>query len=89
MFDETVKDTTVDGSKKFCDVLRAQNIHCGIKVDTGLQVIGGTKEETATQGLDGLGKRCAEYYALGCRFAKWRAVLKIDPANGLPSDMAI
>ena len=89
MFDETVKDTTVDGSTKFCDLLRAKGIHCGIKVDTGLQVIGGTKEETATQGLDGLGKRCAEYYALGCRFAKWRAVLKIDPANGLPSEMAI
>jgi len=26
---------------------------------------------------------------MGCRFAKWRAVLKIDPANGLPSKMAI
>merc|ERR1719453_427390 len=89
MFDETVKDTTVDGKKKFCDVLRSKGIHCGIKVDTGLQVIGGTLEETATQGLDGLGKRCAEYYALGCRFAKWRAVLKIDPASGCPSEAAI
>jgi fructose-bisphosphate aldolase class I len=89
MFDETVKDTTVDGSQKFCDVLRAKGIHCGIKVDTGLQVIGGTNGETATQGLDGLGKRCAEYYALGCRFAKWRAVLKIDPATGCPTDTAI
>ena len=89
MFDETVKDTTVDGSKKFCDVLRSKGIHCGIKVDTGLQVIGGTNGETATQGLDGLGKRCAEYYALGCRFAKWRAVLKIDPASGCPTDTAI
>ena len=89
MFDETVKDTTVDGSKKFCDVLREKGIHCGIKVDTGLQVIGGTNGETATQGLDGLGKRCAEYYALGCRFAKWRAVLKIDPASGCPSEAAI
>jgi fructose-bisphosphate aldolase class I len=86
MFDETVKDTTVDGSTKFCDLLRSKGIHCGIKVDTGLQVIGGTNGETATQGLDGLGKRCAEYYALGCRFAKWRAVLKIDPATGCPSD---
>lgn len=87
MYDETVKDTTADGSKKFCDLLRSRGIHCGIKVDTGLVVIGGTDEETATQGLDGLGKRCAEYYALGCRFAKWRAVLKIG--NGCPSEVSI
>jgi len=49
--------------------------------------MGGTNEETATQGLDGLGKRCAEYYQMGCRFAKWRAVLKIG--NGCPSEMAV
>ena len=49
--------------------------------------MGGTNEETATQGLDGLGARCKEYYELGCRFAKWRAVLKIG--KGLPSDMAV
>jgi fructose-bisphosphate aldolase class I len=87
MFDETVKDTNAAGDKKFCDMLRARGIHCGIKVDTGLQVIGGSDGETATQGLDGLGKRCAEYYALGCRFAKWRAVLKIT--DGCPSEHAI
>jgi len=51
--------------------------------------IGGTMGETATQGLDGLAGRCQEYYKLGCRFAKWRAALKIDPKNGLPSDVAI
>jgi fructose-bisphosphate aldolase class I len=37
--------------------------------------------------LDGLAKRCAEYYKAGARFAKWRAVLKIG--NGLPSALAI
>merc|ERR1711990_94593 len=87
MFDETVRDTTVDGSKKFVEVLRGKGIHCGIKVDTGLQPIGGTDGETATRGHDGLGKRCAEYYAMGCRFAKWRAVLKIG--EGLPSEAAV
>ena len=86
MFDETVRDTCKDG-RKFCEVLRSKGIHCGIKVDKGLVVIGGTKEESATQGLEGLGKRCAEYYALGCRFAKWRAVLKIG--DGLPSKAAV
>lgn len=29
----------------------------------------------------------AEFYQLGCRFAKWRAVLKIE--EGCPSDKAI
>ncbi len=86
MFDETVRDSTKDG-KKFCDVLRSRGIHCGIKVDSGLVVIGGTNDETATTGLDGLGKRCAEYYAMGCRFAKWRAVLKIG--DGCPSELSI
>ena len=88
MFDETVKDSNAAGDKKFCDMLRARGIHCGIKVDTGLQIIGGTDGETATQGLDGLGARCAEYYKLGCRFAKWRAVLKIDK-DCCPSEAAI
>jgi fructose-bisphosphate aldolase, class I len=87
-FDETVRDSCKDGTK-FVDVLRGRGIHIGIKVDTGLQVIAGTNDETATQGLDGLGKRCAEYYAMGCRFAKWRAVCKIDIANNCPSDLAI
>lgn len=86
MFDETARGQTADG-RAFCKVLRDRNIHCGIKVDCGLVEIGGTDGETATTGLDGLGKRCAEYYALGCRFAKWRAVLKIG--NGCPSETAI
>lgn len=80
MFDETVRDSTV-GGVKFTKVLQDKGIYCGIKVDTGLVPIAGTDDETITQGLDGLGKRCAEYYKLGCRFAKWRAVLKIGP-NG-------
>lgn len=33
--------------------------------------IPGTKEETATVGIEGLGERCAKYYAAGARFAKW------------------
>ena len=49
--------------------------------------MGGTDGETATQGLDGLADRCKAYYDQGCRFAKWRAVLKI--ADLLPSDLSI
>jgi fructose-bisphosphate aldolase class I len=86
MFDETVRDSGSDG-KRFMETLRGKGIHCGIKVDTGSVPISGTNNETATQGLDGLGKRCAEYYGMGCRFAKWRAIVKIG--NGCPSDLAI
>ena len=48
----------------------------------------GTDGETVTTGLDGLGARCAEYYAAGARFAKWRGVIKISEA-GAPTDLAI
>jgi fructose-bisphosphate aldolase class I len=45
--------------------------------------------ETATKGLDDLQERAAECYKKGARFAKWRNVLQLDPAKGLPSDLAI
>ncbi len=34
--------------------------------------------EAITEGLDGLRNRLAEYYKLGARFAKWRAVIEIS-----------
>lgn len=82
LFSETCKHATKDG-KKLIDVLLEKGIVPGIKVDKGIQVIPGTNDESATMGLDSLAAMAAEYYALGCRFAKWRAVLKIG--NGLPS----
>jgi len=45
--------------------------------------------EVSTKGLDDLQQRCAEAYKAGARFAKWRNVLQLDPAKGLPSDLAI
>lgn len=41
------------------------------QVDKGVVPLAGTDGETVTQGLDDLGKRCAEYYKAGARFAKW------------------
>merc|ERR1719158_1589991 len=69
----------------------------GIKVDKGYDKNGipGTAvgplghPETYDKGIDDLEKRCAEAYAQGARFAKWRNVLQIDPAQGLPSELAI
>ena len=59
----------------------------GIKVDAGVKQLPNYPNETITEGLDGLGARLEEYYKLGARFAKWRAV--IDIGNGIPSRGAI
>ncbi len=64
--------------------MNSRGIIPGIKVDKGLQVIPGTNDESSTKGLDSLAAMASQYYNLGCRFAKWRAVLKI--AQGLPSE---
>merc|ERR1719201_1306718 len=69
----------------------------GIKLDKGYDKLGlpGTATgplghpETWCKGIDDLEKRAADAYAKGARFAKWRNVLQIDPASGLPSDLAI
>lgn len=77
LFEETVKQSTHDG-KKFVEVLTSKGIIPGIKVDKGVDVLPGTDGENFTKGLDSLAKMAKEHYDLGCRFAKWRAVLKID-----------
>ena len=61
-----------DNGKSFRDILKEKGIIAGIKVDTGLIPLAGTDGESTTQGLDGLGDRCAQYYKDGARFAKWR-----------------
>ena len=57
------------------------------QTDKGTRELAGTNGETVTQGIDGLLERCQKYYEQGCRFAKWRAVIKIGP--GAPTDNAI
>ena len=86
LYDETARQST-KGGKKFVDLLKERGIIPGIKVDKGLIPIPTTQDESATIGLEDLAKRCQEYYGMGIRFAKWRAVLKIG--NGCPSDVAI
>ncbi|KAK7385483.1 hypothetical protein VNO78_31205 [Psophocarpus tetragonolobus] len=85
-FEETLYQSTASG-KRFVDVLKEAGVLPGIKVDKGTVDLAGTNGETTTQGLDGLGQRCAKYYEAGARFAKWRAVLKIGPTE--PSELAI
>jgi len=79
------------------DLLTKAGMLVGIKLDKGYDKSGlpGTATgplghpETWCKGIDDLEKRAAEAYAKGARFAKWRNVLQIDPASGLPSDLAI
>lgn len=77
MYDSSIKNSTDDGVP-FPDVLTAKGILPGIKVDRGTKELEGFAGEVVTQGLDDLDARFKEYYDLGARFAKWRAVVTID-----------
>ena len=82
LFDETIRQSAKDGTP-LVKVIESMGSIPGIKVDAGAQPMPGFPGETITEGLDGLPKRMKEYYDLGARFAKWRAVIKID--DGLPT----
>ncbi|KAJ6435474.1 hypothetical protein OIU84_000625 [Salix udensis] len=61
LYEETLYQKTASG-KLFVDVLKEGGVLPGIKVDKGTVELAGTNGETTTQGLDGLGQRCAKYY---------------------------
>jgi fructose-bisphosphate aldolase class I len=86
MYDETIRQKTKDGTP-FPEYLARKGIIPGIKVDTGAKPLAGFPGETITEGLDGLRERLVEYYKLGARFAKWRAVINIG--DGLPTSFAV
>jgi fructose-bisphosphate aldolase class I len=86
LFDETMRQTTEDGTP-FPQYLAQRGIIPGIKVDTGAKPLAGSTEEKITEGLDGLRERLAEYYEMGARFCKWRAVITIG--DGIPTDYCI
>jgi len=76
LFDETIRQKTNDGVP-FAEYLAKKGIIPGIKVDAGAKDLPLCPGEKVTEGLDGLPKRLAEYFKLGARFAKWRAVITI------------
>jgi fructose-bisphosphate aldolase class I len=86
LFDETIRQKASDGTP-FVEVLKRKGIVPGIKVDKGTVVMPGSPNEKITMGLDGLGERLKEYYTLGARFAKWRAVISIG--SGIPTKACI
>ena len=88
MFDETLRQsTTCSDNIPFTTLLRSKGILPGIKVDMGAKPLAGFSNEKITEGLDGLRERLADYYKIGARFAKWRAVITIG--DSMPSDACI
>jgi fructose-bisphosphate aldolase class I len=82
LFDETIRQKAKDGTP-LVEVIERTGAIPGIKVDAGAKPLPFYQGETVTEGLDGLAGRLKEYYKLGARFAKWRAV--IDIGDGKPS----
>merc|ERR1719401_3394154 len=93
---ETLFQNNAEGNA-MVDLITKNGMLAGIKVDKAYNKKGmwGTEvgplghPEVSTRGLDDLQQRCAQAYKKGARFAKWRNVLQLDPAKGLPSDLAI
>ena len=86
VFDETIRQQKRNGTP-FIKVLTDAKIIPGIKVDVGAKDMAGHPGEKITEGLDRLRDRLKEYFEMGARFAKWRAVFAI--ADSIPSRACI
>jgi fructose-bisphosphate aldolase class I len=86
MYDETIRQKSSRGTP-LAEALAVQDILPGIKVDTGAKPLAGSPDEIVTEGLDGLRDRLSEYRAMGARFAKWRAVIRVT--GSLPSSACV
>jgi len=84
LYDETLRQRAADG-RPFAEVLSTAGVIPGIKVDAGTKPLAGFPDEVVTEGLDGLRDRMSEYVALGARFAKWRAVIRIGDGRPTPT----
>lgn len=80
LYDETIRQQMKDGTP-FVKAITNAVIIPGIKVDRGAKEMAGHPGEKITEGLDGLRDRLAEYFQMGARFAKWRAVFAIGEAT--------
>ena len=86
LYDETIKQVS-KSQKNIPELIAETGAVPGIKVDTGAKVLSNSINEKITEGLDGLRERLKEYYKLGARFAKWRAVYIIS--EKYPSKLSI
>ena len=88
LFDETIRQKTTLGPS-IPELISKHGAVPGIKVDKGAKPLAGSNDETVTEGLDGLRERLKEYYDLGARFTKWRAVYKISDNFHLPNLLSL
>ena len=86
LHDETLRQKTSKGVP-FADYLNSIGVIPGIKVDAGTRDLPAAPGELISDGLDNLQARMKEYFALGARFAKWRAVITIG--DGIPTSRCI
>ena len=86
LYDETIRQKSSEGIP-ITELIKKSGSIPGIKVDTGAKPLAGSNDEKVTEGLDGLRERMFEYYKLGARFAKWRAVYDITSKH--PSEQCI
>ncbi len=82
LYDETIRQKLKDGTS-FVKTINNAGIIPGIKVDSGAKDLAGHPDEKITEGLDGLRDHLKEYFEIGARFAKWRAVITIG--ESIPS----
>ena len=87
LYDETFRQNIFGTDHSIPKYLQSKDILPGIKVDTGAHPLKEGSDEKNTTGLDGLAERLGEYYALGARFAKWRAVITLG--DRMPSNDCI
>ena len=85
LYDETIRQT-FEG-KTIPEIIAQTGAIPGIKVDTGAKKLAKSENEKITEGLDGLRERLKNYYNLGARFTKWRAVYTIS--DQFPSKLAV
>lgn len=76
LHDGTIRNQASDGTP-FVDIIMSKGAIPIIKVDLGTVPHDNFPGEVVTQGLDGLAERFREYYEMGARAAKWRAVVTI------------
>ncbi len=90
LYDETLRQKANDGTP-LAKLIADAGAVPGIKVDTGAKELAGASGERITEGLDGLRDRLNEYYGLGARFAKWRAVIEMgrDGDDSMPSPYCV
>ena len=86
LYDETLRQ---ESSKKnnIPELISKMGSTPGIKVDTGAKILAGSTDEKITEGLDGLREKLKDYYKLGARFTKWRAVYTIS--KNYPSKLCV